>query len=108
MKHPSAAVHYRVAVHDLHAHLWSVTLTIAQPSELQVLQLPVWIPGSYLVREFAKQMMQLQATQQGRALAVTQTDKATWQVAADPSQALTVHCVVHAYDNSVRTAWLDA
>ena len=108
MKHPSAAVHYRVAVHDLHAHLWSVTLTIAQPSELQVLQLPVWIPGSYLVREFAKQMMQLQATQQGRALAVTQTDKATWQVAADPSQALTVHCVVHAYDNSVRTACLDA
>ena len=95
-------------MHDLHAHLWSVTLTIAQPSELQVLQLPVWIPGSYLVREFAKQMMQLQATQQGRALAVTQTDKATWQVAADPSQALTVHCVVHAYDNSVRTAWLDA
>ena len=61
MKKPSSAVHYRVEVHDLHAHLWSVTLTIAQPSELQVLQLPVWIPGSYLVREFAKQVLQVQS-----------------------------------------------
>jgi predicted metalloprotease with PDZ domain len=108
MKKPSSAVHYRVEVHDLHAHLWSVTLTIAQPSELQVLQLPVWIPGSYLVREFAKQVLQVRAVQKGQSLIVQQTDKATWQIEATPGQALVVSYVVHAFDNSVRTAWLDA
>ena len=107
MKRHSAAVHYRVAVHDLHAHLWSVTLTVAEPSELQVLQLPVWIPGSYLVREFAKQVLQVRATQQGQNLSVQQTDKATWQVEANPGQPLVVSYLVHAYDNSVRTACLD-
>ena len=108
MKKPSSAVHYRVEVHDLHAHLWSVTLTIAQPSDLQVLQLPVWIPGSYLVREFAKQVLQVRAVQKGQSLIVQQTDKATWQIEATPGQALVVSYVVHAFDNSVRTAWLDA
>lgn len=108
MKSHQAAVHYRVEVHDLHAHLWAVTLTIAQPSEWQVLQLPAWIPGSYLVREFAKQVMQVQARQPGQRLQVQQTDKATWQVQATPGKPLTVHYLVHAFDNSVRTAWLDA
>ena len=47
------AVCYRVEVADLHAHLFRVTLDIATPRADQLLQLPVWIPGSYLVREFA-------------------------------------------------------
>ena len=47
---------YRVEVGDLHAHLFRVTLTIARPAELQTLRLPVWIPGSYLVREFSKNL----------------------------------------------------
>ena len=104
----TAVVHFRVQVLDLHAHLFSVTLTIAKPAALQVLQLPVWIPGSYLVREFAKQVMQVQAQQNGRAVAVQQTDKATWLVQADSTQALLVRYTVHAHDASVRTAWLDS
>jgi hypothetical protein len=44
----------------------------------------------------------------GITCAVEQTAKATWQVHADPSQALQVRYTVHAYDASVRTAWLDA
>lgn len=49
----AAEVHYQVEVLDLHAHLWQVTLTIAKPLASQILQLPVWIPGSYMVREFS-------------------------------------------------------
>ncbi len=108
MKHVPPLVHHRVKVLDLHAHLFSVTLTVAQPEALQQLQLPVWIPGSYLVREFSKQVMQVQAFQQGRAVRVTQQDKATWVVACAHSQELTVQYTVHAHDASVRTAWLDA
>jgi predicted metalloprotease with PDZ domain len=108
MTSTAAAVHYQVEVLDLHAHLWQVTMTIAQPQAVQVLQLPVWIPGSYMVREFSKQLSLLKASQQGRVCAVSQTAKATWQVQTDETQALTLVYQVHAYDASVRTAWLDA
>jgi predicted metalloprotease with PDZ domain len=107
---PAAAqdIHYRVELADLHAHLFRVTLTIAQPQAEQLLQLPVWIPGSYLVREFAKNLQKLTCKQAGRTIAVTQCDKASWLVACKPGVALQVQYEVYAFDNSVRTAWLDA
>ncbi|NDC60969.1 MAG: M61 family peptidase [Betaproteobacteria bacterium] len=103
-----APVHYRVGVHDLQAHLWSVELSVARPSARQVLQLPVWIPGSYLVREFAKQVMQVQASQTGLVCSVTQIGKSSWQIHCEAHQPLAVTYLVHAHDASVRTAWLDA
>ncbi|APW44056.1 M61 family metallopeptidase [Rhodoferax saidenbachensis] len=104
----SAAVHYRVEVADLHAHLFRITLTLASPAAQQELRLPVWIPGSYLVREFSKNLQKLQCHQGKRSLAAQQTDKATWMVDCQPGQALQVQYEVYAFDNSVRTAWLDA
>ncbi|MBI3230625.1 MAG: hypothetical protein HYZ45_10715 [Burkholderiales bacterium] len=70
----ASAVHYRVGADNLHNHLFQVTLTIANPAAQQVLDLPVWIPGSYLVREFSKHLQQLSATQGKRKLQVTQHD----------------------------------
>ncbi|MFC5496126.1 M61 family metallopeptidase [Caenimonas terrae] len=104
----SASLHYQVEAADLHAHLFRVTLTIAQPEVLQQVSLPVWIPGSYLVREFSKNLQRLGARQQGRAIAVQQLDKAHWQVECVPSSPLVLSYEVYAFDNSVRTAWLDA
>jgi predicted metalloprotease with PDZ domain len=101
-------VHYRVEATNLHAHLFQVTLTIAQPAAHQVLRLPVWIPGSYLVREFSKSLQNLSAHQGKRLLRLHQTDKATWQLDCTPGQPLQVTYAVYAFDNSVRTAWLDA
>ena len=104
-----AAVHYRVEVADLHAHLFHVTLTIAQPAAQQRVSLPVWIPGSYLVREFSKNLSGLQARQAGRVLpGVEQLDKCTWQISCTPAKALVLRYEVYAFDNSVRAAWLDA
>ncbi len=103
-----AAVHYTVRLHDLHAHLFQVTLTIAQPAAVQRLSLPVWIPGSYLVREFAKSLQRLQAEQGLEPLALTQLDKSSWQVACATDQPLVLRYEVYALDHSVRTAWLDA
>ncbi len=48
------AIHYTVEAANLHAHLFKVTLTVPQPAAQQTVSLPVWIPGSYLVREFSK------------------------------------------------------
>nr|WP_207794076.1 M61 family metallopeptidase [Ramlibacter algicola] len=100
-------MHYRVEAADLHAHLFHVTLTIEQPQAGQVVSLPVWIPGSYLVREFAKNLQRLVARQDGRAVPLQQLDKCTWQADCVPSSPLVLSCEVYAFDNSVRTAWLD-
>jgi len=105
---PSTPLHYRVEIGELHAHLFHVTLTIAQPAALQRVSLPVWIPGSYLVREFAKNLQDLEAAQNGAPLAALQLDKSSWQIACAPGQPLTLRYEIYAHDNSVRTAWLDA
>jgi predicted metalloprotease with PDZ domain len=102
------AIHYRVEVADLQAHLFAVTLTIAEPAAQQVLRLPVWIPGSYLVREFAKHLQNLSARQGRRSVALQQLDKASWRVDCAAGQPLVVQYAVYANDPSVRTAWLDA
>ena len=103
-----APVHYRVEMPDLHTHLHQVTLTVPEPDALQRLTLPAWIPGSYLIREFAKNLQGLQARQGRRALEVLQTGKSSWTVACKPGQPLQLAYTVYANDASVRTAWLDA
>ncbi len=105
---PNATIHYRVEVADLHAHLFQVTLTIAHPVAQQRVSLPVWIPGSYLVREFSKNLQELQGRQGRRAVLTQQLDKCSWQVDCAAEQPLVLSYQVYAFDNSVRTAWLDA
>ena len=98
---------YRVEARNLHTHLFDVTLTIAKPQGLQRVSLPVWIPGSYLVREFSKNLQNLTALQGRTKLQATQLDKCTWEIACSPSKPLLVRYQIYAHDNSVRTAWLD-
>ncbi len=76
----AAAAHYVVRLERRHAHLFDITLTIAAPAALQRVSLPVWIPGSYLVREFSKHLQNLSAGQGGRPVAITPIDKAQWQL----------------------------
>ena len=110
-KPPAAAragVHYEVVAAHLQAHLFQVTLTIAQPQAQQTVSLPVWIPGSYLVREFAKNLQKLHARQGKREVCLQQTNKHTWVADCHGKAPLVLTYEVCAYDNSVRTAWLDA
>jgi predicted metalloprotease with PDZ domain len=103
-----AGPHYRVEAADPAAHLFHVTLTVPRPQAEQRLSLPTWIPGSYLVREFARHLQKLSARQDGKPVTVQQLDKASWQVDCVPSSPLVLSYEVYAFDNSVRTAWLDA
>ena len=101
------ALHYRISLADLHAHLFGVSLTIARPAAQQRVALPVWIPGSYLVREFARNLLGLQARQDGRSCPVRQLDKCSWQIECEPDRPLELRYQVYAFDASVRAAWLD-
>lgn len=101
-------IQYRIDVADPHAHLFRVSLSVPQPSAGQRLSLPVWIPGSYLVREFARHLGGLKATQGGKPVTLEQIDKATWIARCDGRAALAVTYDVYAFDTSVRAAFLDA
>ncbi|WP_053845824.1 M61 family metallopeptidase [Paracidovorax avenae] len=102
------AVHYRVEAAQLHARIYHVTLTVENPAAQQELSLPVWIPGSYLVREFAKNLQNLKARQDGQEVPLAQRSKSLWQAACREGAPLVLTYEVGAYDSSVRTAWLDS
>ena len=101
-------IHYHVELHDLHAHQYRVTLTVPQPAARQRVSLPVWIPGSYLVREFARHLCGLEARQGRNAVTLQQVDKTTWQADCAGPAALKLSYLVYAFDTSVRAAFLDA
>lgn len=89
------------------AHLFEIICTVDDPHpEGQVFSLPAWIPGSYMIREFAKNIVQLWVTSADRPVAVTKVDKSTWQCAPCPGP-LTLRYEVYAWDLSVRAAHLD-
>ena len=90
------------------AHKFDVVLDIATPNpEGQVLSLPAWIPGSYMIRDFAKHVVTLEAVSNGQPIGVTKRDKQTWALAPTDGP-IQVQYSVHAWDLSVRKAHLDA
>ncbi len=101
-------IHYRVSPADLHAHLFAITLAIPAAQAQQRVALPVWIAGSYLVREFSQHLQQLSAWQGPQRLPLQQLDKCTWQVDCQAGAALELRYEVYAFDNSVRTAFLSS
>ena len=101
-------VRYRVEIADLHAHHFRVTLSLPRPAAQQRVSLPVWAPGSYMVRDFSRHLSALQAHQGQQALDIEPIDKACWQVRCTGRASLVISCLVYAFDRSVRGAFLDA
>ena len=100
-------IRYTVQASAVDAHLFDVQLHITKPAAGQLLSLPVWIPGSYLVREFSKNLQSLSATQNGQPVPAEQLSKNQWKLACSADTACVISYQVCAYDTSVRTAWLD-
>lgn len=98
---------YAVRFDDLNGHRLHVRLTIPQPNpQGQELFLPAWIPGSYLLRDFSRQIESISATNATGAVAITKIANHQWRCA--PSEGpLTVDYVVYAWDLSVRSAHVD-
>lgn len=102
-----SAVRYRITPAHPEAHLFEVEIDIAEPAaDGQLLSLPAWIPGSYMIREFARHIVRIDARDGVRAVALTKLDKHTWR-AARCDGALRVRYEVYAWDLSVRAAHLD-
>ena len=108
-KNNAPAIGYTIVGKDLAAHLFEVTLTVAAPAaDGQVFALPAWIPGSYMIREFSRNIVRIRAESNGLPVALTKLDKHSWQAAPlKAAGALTLHYEVYAWDLSVRAAHLD-
>ncbi|NIW23475.1 MAG: PDZ domain-containing protein [Gammaproteobacteria bacterium] len=97
---------YRLRLADLQRHHFEVECRLENPNAEERFSLPSWIPGSYLLREYARHVVSVRATSQGESVAIEKTDKRTW-VVEGAKQDLTVTIRVHALDLSVRGAYLD-
>jgi predicted metalloprotease with PDZ domain len=91
------------------AHLFEVELEI--PAGIAcvgplMLGMPAWIPGSYTIRDFARNIVAIEAKDANGTLALTKTDKQTWHV-GPANGALRLRWQVYAWDLSVRAAHLD-
>src|SRR5512147_1181307 len=99
---------YRVSMEEPHSHLFGVEAVLDRPGPAPVLALPVWTPGSYLVREFARHLERIEADDgEGNRLPVARLDKHRFRVDAGTAPRVRVRYRVYANDPTVRTSQLD-
>jgi predicted metalloprotease with PDZ domain len=100
-------IRYAVTPVDPHAHLFAVACTVGAPDPAgQGFRLPSWIRGSYLVRDFARHVVTVGASADGKPVAVERIDKSSLR--CGPCRGpLLLEYTVYAYDESVRKAYLD-
>jgi predicted metalloprotease with PDZ domain len=105
-------VHYRLDFSRVHMRYIGVCLSLPSgaPDSGDAgwrLSLPAWIPGSYLIRDFAKNLVGMHArTVTGESVAITPLDQQTWQL-PPCEEAIEVRYDVYCADFSVRTAHVD-
>ena len=98
---------YRITPIHPAAHRYHVCLNIPEPrSTGQLLELPAWIPGSYLIRDFAQQIVEISASCQGKKIPLIKQSKHSW-LAAPCAGPLQVAYQVYAWDISIRGVYLD-
>lgn len=100
------AVHYQLSIADLSSKTVAITLSFSPQQKTHQLTLPAWIPGSYMIRNFARHISQIRAYDAEGALSLTQLDKQSWQLACR-HLPVTVEYQVYANDLSVRAAYVD-
>jgi predicted metalloprotease with PDZ domain len=100
-------VRYTIRFDNPNNHTFSVRMIISDPDPKgQKLTLPNWIPGSYMIRDFSKNIVSLEAFSSTDKLNLLKIDKSTWCV--EPCNAeIVVQYEVFALDLSVRSAHMD-
>lgn len=104
------SLRYTLSMPAPQAHYFEVKMELGSfKDDYTDVKMPVWAPGSYLVREFARHVEGLQAqTASGKPLAVEKIDKNTWRVRHPKQADFRVSYRVYAFELSVRTSFIDA
>jgi predicted metalloprotease with PDZ domain len=104
----SATPHkYSISLKDPGAHLFEIRLVVARPDPSgQLFSIPAWIPGSYMIRDYARHVVSIRAEADDRAVELVKIDKSSWQGGACES-AITLTAEIYANDQNVRGAHFD-
>ena len=103
------SVHYTLSMSEPHTHLFEVEMRLDGARGTEMVALPVWTPGSYLVREYARNVQDVSARSEDETvLEIKKIDKNHWQVKGKGSQDIIVTYRVYAFEHSVRTSYLNA
>jgi len=105
----AAPIRYTLSFPAPQTHYVEVSAQVPTGGQTAIeLMMPVWTPGSYLVREFERHVEEVTASGNGRMLAVMKPAKNRWRVTTGGAPTVTVTYRVYAREMTVRTNWIDA
>ncbi|GAA3959311.1 PDZ domain-containing protein [Pedobacter ginsengiterrae] len=99
---------FEVSFKEPQAHYADVQMNISGLAKDYIdVKMPVWTPGSYLVREFEKSVEGFTASASGKALRVEKVRKNTWRVFSAKANNVKINYSIYAFEISVRTPFID-
>ncbi|MFT7629762.1 MAG: putative metalloprotease with PDZ domain [Mariniblastus sp.] len=99
-------IRYRVDMTDSKNHYLTITATVPAEGDTTELMMAVWTPGSYLVREYARNIDSMEATDRGKPLAFEKSRKNRWLVQTKGLKSFTLKYRLYCNEMSVRTNWV--
>ncbi len=101
-------IDYYIRIPDPKTHYAQVSIQYTSQEKGQAkISMPVWTPGSYLVREFAKNVETVSLEINGKPTNIFKSDKNTWSFPTKKGDKITFHYNVYCYEMSVRTSYID-
>jgi len=101
-------INYSIRIPDPKNHYANVIINYtSQEKGMVKMSMPVWTPGSYLVREFAKNVESAVLEINGKTVNVFKSDKNTWSFPAKKGDKIKFQYNVYCYEMSVRTSYID-
>ena len=102
-------ISYVVSFPEAVAHYTNIEMNISGLNQKFIeVKMPVWTPGSYLVREFSKNIESLNVYSDGKVVHWQKVNKNTWKVNTNGLNSITIKYKVYCYEMSVRTSYVNA
>lgn len=103
-------LHYTLTIDSPHTHYAQVDMRLEGWRRPYIeVKMPVWIPGSYMVREFARNVERFSAADsKGNPLEVKKTRKNVWRIETRRIREVNIRYYVYANEYTVRTSYIDA
>ena len=101
-------IRYQVEFNEAAIHRAWISVSFATHGAKEIrLMMPVWTPGSYMVREYARQIESLQAFDNQGPIKTTKVDKNHWVVSCENTDKVTVRYGIYGREMGVRTNWIE-
>jgi len=102
-------ISYEVSMPEPHTHYYEIKMSVqSYDKEYFDIQMPTWSPGSYLIREYSKNVEKLTAIFNKKLLKIEKLNKNTWRIYSQKAENVNISYKVYAFEMSVRTSFLDA